>query len=185
MAKNTTAKSKNTTETVTEEMFRSEVAALGLSKSEIKTAEIMGGGSWDAALAAAKNAAIFKAAKKNVAKEISDNRGEASKEVKARIAALWKLAFPKSKESAPDCIFNIRDEERFSGPKDAKVLANRLVGIRFEVDDIAHCLQAVVPVTRKRGGLSKTSEEVEKDVDAALVNIIKVIATTVNGKAWA
>ena len=36
------AKAKTTTvATVTEEIFRSEVAGLGLSKSEIKTAEIM------------------------------------------------------------------------------------------------------------------------------------------------
>lgn len=180
------AKAKNTTvETVTEEIFRTEIAGLGLSKSEIKTAEIMGGGSWEMALNAARMAASFKTAKKNVAKEISENRGEASKEVKARIAALWKAAFPKSKEAAPDCIFNIRDEERFTGPKDAKVLANRLVGIRFDVGGLDHCLQAVVPVARKRGGISKTAEEVEKDVESALVNIIRVIATTVKGTEWA
>lgn len=180
------AKAKNTTvETVTEEIFRSAIAGLGLSKSEIKTAEIMGGGNWFAALESARLAANFKAAKKNVAKEISENRGEASKEVKARISALWRAAFPKSKEAASACIFNIRDEERFSGPKDAKVLANRLVGIRFEVGGLDHCLQAVVPVARKRGGISKSAEEVEREVESALVNIIKVIATTVKGTDWA
>lgn len=177
--------SKTNGETVTEEIFRSEVSGLGLSKSEIKTAEIMGGGNWAAALESARLAASFKAAKKKVATEISENRGEASKEVKARIAALWKAAFPKSKEEAPAAIFNIRDEERFTGPKDAKVLANRLVGVRFEVGGLDHCLQAVVPVARKRGAISKTAEEVEKDVETALVNIIKVIATTVKGTEWA
>jgi hypothetical protein len=40
-------------------------------------------------------------------------------------------------------------------------------------------------VARKRGGISKSAEEVEKDVEDALVNIIKVIATTVKGSEWA
>lgn len=179
------AKKNTTVETVPEEMFRSEIAGLGLSKCEIKTAEIMGGGSWEMALNAARMAATFKTAKKAVSTEVSDNRREANKEVKARIVALWKLAFPKSKDSAPACIFNIRDEERFFHQKDAKVLSNRLVGIRFEVDGLDHCLQAVIPVARKRLGISKSPEEVEKDVETALVNIIKVVAASVKEDEWA
>ena len=181
-----TAKTVETTTTFTEEMYFEHGKTIGASKTDIIAALDMAGGDFAAAKNYLDMVVRMAASKKKVADKIKEVRNENKEKDRAELERIFNIAFNTDKNGKmkpnptplPGYLSSIRDEERYTKVKDVKVLANRLVGIRFERDGMDHCFQAFVPVSRKRGNIAKTSEEVEKDVENTLISIIKSVILT-------
>ena len=182
--KNTT---KTTTEnTTTETEFLEYAKTIEASRKEILTALDMAGGDFSAAMTGLKFAVDYRNASKKVTEKEKTVRAENKEKDRAELERIFNLAFNTDKNGKmkpnptplPGYLSSIRDEERYTKVKGEKVLANRLVGIRFERDNMDHCFQAFVPVSRKRGNIAKSTEEVEKDVENTLISLIKDVVLT-------
>ena len=172
---------KTTTEnitSVTENEFLEYAKTIEATRKEILTALDMAGGDY----ASAKTGLLFAVNYRNASKKVTEKekavRIENRDNDRKELERIFKLAFPKDKGGVPAYLSSIRDEERYTKVKGEKVLANRLVGIRFERGNMDHCFQAFVPVNRIRGNIAKTTEEVENDVRDALVSLLRDVVLT-------
>ena len=116
--------------------------------------------------------------KKDKAVKVKEARAEASAEEKKKLLALFKAAFPKDKTGVvPEAIFGIRFENRGKTTESISGFSNILAGIRYEKDGKDRCLQAFIPLYRKREGLDITLEAGTAEAEKELVTIMRDVVS--------